>query len=103
MGDHAAAQAAVPEHFERSGYRITYVTSTAQFGRYHASLRALLQLCVNTDPAASSIGFRAPLPDADAYWSESVAAKLDVPPADKPIHLFVVTACAVLTLEHALF
>lgn len=33
-------------------------------------LRSLLQLCVNTDPSSSSIGFLAPLSDADAdrYW-----------------------------------
>lgn len=82
------------QHFERSGYRITYVTTAAEFGRHHVSLRTLLQLCVNPDPAGSSIGFRAPLTDADAdaFWQQSVAAKLEEPPAARTLHLFVVTS-----------
>ncbi|KAF3761657.1 hypothetical protein M406DRAFT_64831 [Cryphonectria parasitica EP155] len=53
------------------------------------SLRTLLQSLVNDDPAASSIGFLAPLSDADAdeYW-RSVAAKLDTVP--QTCYLFVV-------------
>lgn len=51
------------------------------------SLRSLLQSCVNTDPSSSSIGFLAPLSDADAdrYWL-SLGASLGT-----TCHLFVMS------------
>lgn len=54
------------------------------------SLRSLVQSCVNPDPSTSSIGFLAPLSDADAdgYWM-MVSTKLS-----EAHHLFVLTDAA---------
>ncbi|KAG6361268.1 hypothetical protein INS49_009493 [Diaporthe citri] len=49
---------------------ISRISGPADIEAHLPSLRSLLQSCVNTDPSASSIGFLAPLSDADAdrYW-----------------------------------
>lgn len=55
------------------------------------SLRTLLQACVNADPSMSSIGFLAPLSDAqaDEYWT-AIGSLLDRP--QPSVFLFVVTS-----------
>ena len=49
---------------------ITKVDNGAAAEKYLASLRRLLQSCINDEPAKSSIGFLAPLSDHSAleYW-----------------------------------
>ncbi|KAI1121818.1 acyl-CoA N-acyltransferase [Nemania abortiva] len=49
---------------------ILRVQDASTLSRYLPSLRYLLQRCVNDDPASSSIGFIAPLPDdiAAKHW-----------------------------------
>lgn len=51
-------------------HTIAQLSGPADIEAHLPSLRALLQSCVNTDPSTSSIGFIAPLSDADAdrYW-----------------------------------
>lgn len=51
-------------------YAISRISGPADIEAHLPSLRSLLQSCVNTDPSTSSIGFLAPLSDADAdrYW-----------------------------------
>ncbi|KAH8658280.1 acyl-CoA N-acyltransferase [Xylariales sp. PMI_506] len=75
----------------RSGHYITEIRSPGQIARFRTSLRLLLQLCVNPEPANSSIGFRAPLSDeeADAYW-DHVSHQLGQSP--KSLYLFVLTS-----------
>ncbi|KAF4879912.1 hypothetical protein CGCSCA1_v000801 [Colletotrichum siamense] len=53
------------------GLVISQIISTEALEFWTSSLSDLLQLCVNLDPEASSIGFRAPLSedDASAYWT----------------------------------
>ncbi|KAH8885408.1 acyl-CoA N-acyltransferase [Thozetella sp. PMI_491] len=54
------------------------------------SLRTLLQSCVNPDPAGSSIGFHAPLSDADAdeFW-QHMAEQLGT-----TLHTFILAPAA---------
>ncbi|KAK7699812.1 hypothetical protein SLS64_011424 [Diaporthe eres] len=51
-------------------HAISRISGPADIEAHLPSLRSLLQSCVNTDPSTSSIGFLAPLSDADAdrYW-----------------------------------
>jgi GNAT superfamily N-acetyltransferase len=72
-------------------YCITSISSSQDFRTYHASLRDLLQICVNSEPASSSIGFHSPLSDeeADDYWLD-VASKLDQAP--RTMYLLTLTA-----------
>ncbi|KAI9172749.1 Acetyltransferase [Paramyrothecium foliicola] len=73
---------------------IIQVATPAEFELFLPGLRRLLQSCVNPDPTSSSIGFRAPLSDADAteywtsLWTNSLAAS---PRPGAPVLLFVVT------------
>lgn len=54
----------------RQQHTIALLPGPADIEAHLPSLRSLLQSCVNTDPSTSSIGFLAPLSDADAdhYW-----------------------------------
>lgn len=65
--------------------QIIHLVTTEDIADYSPSLCSLVRDCVNPDPSTSSIGFLAPLSDADAeeYWM-SVGIKLG--PAH---HLFV--------------
>ncbi len=55
---------------------IRQVTDAAEIKPFTPSLQALLQHCVNDDPATSSIGFFAPLSDAiaRAHWEDLLPA-----------------------------
>lgn len=66
-------------------YAISRLSGPADIEAHLPSLRSLLQSCVNTDPSTSSIGFLAPLSDADAdrYW-RSLGANLGT-----TCHLFI--------------
>lgn len=75
------------------GHYITPIATSRQLTNYHASLRDLLQLCVNTEPASSSIGFYAPLlqKEADEYWLD-ISSKIDQSPST--VFLFILTDSA---------
>ena len=64
-----------------SDLTIVRLTGSEDVVRHLSSLRTLLQSCVNPEPAKSSIGFRAPLIDAEAdeYFTEC-ARKLGAEP-----------------------
>lgn len=66
-------------------YAISCLSGPADIEAHLPSLRSVLQSCVNTDPSTSSIGFLAPLLDADAdrYW-RSLGASLGA-----TCHLFI--------------
>lgn len=70
--------------------KVIRLLEAADANPFLSSLKCLLQSCVNLDPSTSSIGFLAPLSDADAdeYW-RSVVSKLDHEP--RACYLFVVT------------
>lgn len=69
---------------------VTRLLAAEDVAAYLPSLRSLLQACVNRNPATSSIGFLAPLADADAdeYWV-TVGHKLG-----QTHHLFVLANAA---------
>lgn len=71
----------------RGTHTIALLPGPADIEAHLPSLRSLLQSCVNTDPSTSSIGFLAPLSDADAdhYW-RSLGASLGT-----TCHLFVMS------------
>ncbi|KAF2029016.1 hypothetical protein EK21DRAFT_113390 [Setomelanomma holmii] len=58
------------DHILPSGLVISRVVSTQQVEHWTPSLSSLVKSCVNDDPQASSIEFRAPLSHdaASAYW-----------------------------------
>lgn len=64
---------------------ITHLLTVDDVKAHMPSLRTLIQSCDNPDPSTSSIGFLAPLSDADAdgYWM-TVSSKLS-----EAHHLFV--------------
>ncbi|KAJ0106790.1 hypothetical protein J7T55_001314 [Diaporthe amygdali] len=66
---------------------ISRLSTIADIEAHLPSLRALLQSCVNPDPPTSSIGFIAPLSDAEAdqYW-RSLGTSLGI-----TNHLFILT------------
>lgn len=68
-------------------HTITHLLTVGDVKAHLPSLRSLVQSCVNLDPSISSIGFLAPLSDADAddYWM-TVSGKLS-----KAHHLFTLT------------
>ncbi|RYP69620.1 hypothetical protein DL769_005240 [Monosporascus sp. CRB-8-3] len=79
------------ESAQKPPFHIQAIKSLEHLRKFLPSLRTLLQLCVNQDPASSSIGFRAPLSGeaADEFWL-ATATKLTETP--RVLHCFVLTA-----------
>ncbi|KOS22346.1 Acetyltransferase [Escovopsis weberi] len=83
-----------------SGLLIERIASPAALEPHLASLRRLLQRCVNDDPTSSSIGFLAPLSDQAAirYWldllplpSSSPSSSSSTPSSSPSLSLLVAT------------
>jgi len=70
------------------GLVISHIASIEQLESWLPSLSELLHSCVNLNPEASSIGFRAPLSrnDAAAYWNSLLP---DIVGPDPMVSLFV--------------
>jgi GNAT superfamily N-acetyltransferase len=63
---------------DETGTTISRLSGPEDIEAHLPSLRTLLQSCVNTNPSTSSIGFLAPLSDADAdrYWRSLATSSL---------------------------